>query len=483
MAIFRFGAGGSVPNFHEDAVNTCEVAAAAAAARWAQEVWQAATYRSHNTLTLAQLRSAASTARAQGVHQRWADVKGPAMATLKELTRVGWRWAGPFRWVDHQQQEIVLTRDSPAAIKLRLEEAVQHRQEVLAAQELHDPAMPQGARVAFEPVKKFLKNKKYTPQEKGIVRAAVAGALWPQVRLRRTGVLVDKNCKLCGAAEDTLHHRLWCCPVVEEERVRLVPAACLERGKLAPPTAALYSRGLMQRPADWWPAPAETGQVRTVTVQPDGSMKFLKIDTLTAHVGTGRFFADGFCAPSLFKGLARAAWAVAWEDEEGTLRSIVSGPVWRQWPQTAPASEWAASTMAMVMASGPSEIHQDCLSVVREMARPAQEQSRPRSQYAGLAKEMLTHPYRAQSLLDLGEGPSNAGRGEGSHGETPRGTECRGRYCSKDGPGAAPAAQRRADNAVEAGIGGCPGRVALDGQAPAALARGVEGGVRCCAAC
>eukprot|EP00959_Pyramimonas_sp_CCMP1952_P458645 9476959-Pyramimonas_sp.AAC.1 len=42
--------------------------------------------------------------------------------------------------------------------------------------------------------------------------------LWPLARARAAGYDIPDLCPLCHAPGDTVFHRLWSCPVVEEER-------------------------------------------------------------------------------------------------------------------------------------------------------------------------------------------------------------------------------------------------------------------------
>eukprot|EP00959_Pyramimonas_sp_CCMP1952_P195157 4080861-Pyramimonas_sp.AAC.1 len=65
----------------------------------------------------------------------------------------------------------------------------------------------------------MLQSSKWTPREKGSMKALACSAVWTKSRARSAGYdQGDVLCELCGGADDTLLHRLWRCPACEDIR-------------------------------------------------------------------------------------------------------------------------------------------------------------------------------------------------------------------------------------------------------------------------
>eukprot|EP00959_Pyramimonas_sp_CCMP1952_P384460 8057415-Pyramimonas_sp.AAC.1 len=76
-----------------------------------------------------------------------------------------------------------------------------------------------------------MRSKRYTALEKGSIRNLCCGGAWTADRAAEVGYqLSDEQllCPLCRAHPDSVHHRLYECPVVSETRSELIPPEILE---------------------------------------------------------------------------------------------------------------------------------------------------------------------------------------------------------------------------------------------------------------
>eukprot|EP00959_Pyramimonas_sp_CCMP1952_P275733 5763717-Pyramimonas_sp.AAC.1 len=64
-------------------------------------------------------------------------------------------------------------------------------------------------RGCLDVVHEALATKRFSPLEKGIIRAWSTGALWTRIYARSKGYEFPEFCELCGKARDTMYHRLW----------------------------------------------------------------------------------------------------------------------------------------------------------------------------------------------------------------------------------------------------------------------------------
>ena len=157
---------------------------------------------------------------------------------------------------------------------------------------------------------------------------------------------MDDCCCLCRAGRDTVCHRLNEREATKEQRGRLACPGLLQRALLVGGDSVLYTRGILQHPAEWWPRAAcdETG---TVEVWSERAWKPVALEDL-AGLGAfaGAVYEDGSCSTEVFRELRRAGWGVVAVDEAGRPRFRAFGAVVGL-PQTPQAAEWTSFAAAV----------------------------------------------------------------------------------------------------------------------------------------
>ena len=220
-----------------------------------------------------------------------------------------------------------------------------------------------------------LAGRQLTGKEKGSLRAVASGSIWPQQRLVAQGYATTRACALCGAAEDTIHHRVWSCPAtadLREGHEDLVRDA-LEAG----PDSALFSLGgLLPTRADDKPQANDQ--------QLSGSDFAVPI----FKKGRGTVYYDGSATTPGIPELRRASWAaVQIDDDTGEEVASATGTVPAGWPQTAQAAEHCGLWETAVRTEPGVCTVGDCAGVVNESQRLLQ-QGRPQAweskMYGGL---------------------------------------------------------------------------------------------------
>eukprot|EP00959_Pyramimonas_sp_CCMP1952_P122974 2570863-Pyramimonas_sp.AAC.1 len=63
-------------------------------------------------------------------------------------------------------------------------------------------------RACLDLVHEALASKRFSPLERGTIRAWCCGAVWTRVYARSKGYDFPDVCELCGEARDTMFHRL-----------------------------------------------------------------------------------------------------------------------------------------------------------------------------------------------------------------------------------------------------------------------------------
>ncbi len=184
-----------------------------------------------------------------------------------------------------------------------------------------------------------------TPHHHALLRAFGAQAVWSGTRFRSMGYDVPSACPRCGAASDSLHHRLWERESTKQLRLDVFTDAEIQ-WLHSSPSRAILGLGLQRVPHIPDPLPVglgcEEGQYRSWTI--DGS-------PLSAHFH-GVVFTDGSCIKPGARCWQRAAWAVVKINDEGELMAWASGRVGDQLPQTSPAAE-NVGTLASALLAAP----------------------------------------------------------------------------------------------------------------------------------
>ena len=378
--------------------------AATALVRWAREVWEAATYPRPRGFTLPQCRQRweASLAAEPESRLTWYSVRGPMGAARLEAARLGWQFTGPFSIQTDKGITLLLTQTSPrliaqaatAAYERKLEAklaASWTKPDTTLAPECERAQWTKQARLAAEPIRRFLRSTKHTPNAKATVATAACNGFWPRARLARCRK-ISELCDKCGTAPDTIHHRLWKCPAVDEERKASSTQALRIAAEVAGEHSLLFNRGWMWHPSDAWPEPADALQARfeqfTTADREDVAVELADAREWSLQ---GLVHQDGSCSPHILSELARASWAAVQVDERGHPTARVSGVVPRELPQTAPVSEWCAYAAVCELASAPTTGHQDCLAVTKELQKPLVQQLRHSNMHAGMVRETLRY--------------------------------------------------------------------------------------------
>ncbi|CAK0844078.1 unnamed protein product [Prorocentrum cordatum] len=156
----------------------------------------------------------------------WRQVRGPIGAMFLSLKRIGWSMPSYAQMTNDLGVTFSLATSSPRLIKNLLREAVIRQLCRLSGEKLGV-----GARLCYDSVIRDLSSSKYTPFEKGSIRANVCGACWTKERATQCGYqLQDTSCALCGGPSDSMFHRLWVCldPEVAELRQEIVDPDVLQ---------------------------------------------------------------------------------------------------------------------------------------------------------------------------------------------------------------------------------------------------------------
>ena len=190
----------------------------------------------------------------------------------------------------------------------------------------------------------------------------------------RAGFVTSPNCQLCvrfGLCDPhdpeprhrgTLLHRLWVCPVLEEQRQALVPAWLLAEVRRAvradytmePADLLLYTRALAPSPAAAL-APMPQGATFEWVVHPDSGGEY----------GAGKVYVDGSLLDSDWKladCCARRGWAFAVANELGDVLASARGRP-PSWAAGIHGAELWGLLMAAQTAMPGSAFRTDCLAV------------------------------------------------------------------------------------------------------------------------
>ena len=156
-------------------------------------------------------------------------------------------------------------------------------------------------------------------------------------RLYEVGYDVEVGCPLCGAASDTLFHRLFECEATAALREESLPMGALDAilsgakaphllmgFQLMPPRIRPLSSGLGHEHYETWSHSGEPAE----------------------HLLVGEVFTDGSCYKEGPPTWHRAGWSVVKVAYDGTMTAWMRGAVGDQLPQTSPASEYVAGLAA-----------------------------------------------------------------------------------------------------------------------------------------
>ena len=357
---------------------------------WVAETW-AAQERRPRAATPTELQTSWQMGEDRAV-RRWCDVRGPVDAIRLTLQRLRWTWEGPWDWYDDRGATIDLRQVTPRLMRQMIADAVRRGLERQVGQRLRAKqwhGLPGAASAAA--VNRVLAGKHLTPKEKGSLRAVVSDSIWPQQRLAEHGYETTRLCALCGAAEDTIHHRVWCCPATED--LRKEHADLTTAARAAGPRSALFNLGgLLPSRADDKP------QANDQQVSPCDHT------SPTFQRGRGTVYVDGSATTPGIPELRRASWAaVQIDDDTGEEVASATGTVPAAWPQTAQAAEHCGLWETAVRTEAKVCVVGDCAGVVNESRKL---KTRPDSRaweqkmYGGLWRR-ARQSQALPSLLDM----------------------------------------------------------------------------------
>ncbi len=368
--------------------------------QYARQVWEA-TVRGpreclNGALTLADIdrlwHAACSDAVfAQGTGKRqWHMARGPIAAMRLTLDRVGWSMKSPFTLVDGHGVEIVLTMTAPALLASLLRQAVITALErQVAASIAADDATFEGRRVAVEHVQAQLaRDRKLGRADVAAYKAVSCGAVMTFQRAARLGYLVEDRCPLCGAAGDSIRHRIWRCthPDAVAARCSVAPAWLQREEAAAADSASFWTTGWFPHPADTWPRPAAAPTpIVTYGELPQGDPSSLDTPWNGMH---GLLYVDGSCTTGVFAELRRAGAAVVQRAHGETVVARVRYPLPAPFPQTPQAAEYVALGLSqqLLRAGCTADVASDCLNVVRDATGPYQRAVHARRMHAAIVR-------------------------------------------------------------------------------------------------
>eukprot|EP00959_Pyramimonas_sp_CCMP1952_P183280 3831808-Pyramimonas_sp.AAC.1 len=97
--------------------------------------------------------------------------------------------------------------------------------------------------------KELAKKWHLSEQARVALRTSTIGGQWSQARLHKHGYATDNWCQYCRDCPGTVHHRLWVCPLLQQETEAAVDAGIIQAARASPHNGLLFTRGLMPRGA------------------------------------------------------------------------------------------------------------------------------------------------------------------------------------------------------------------------------------------
>ena len=360
--------------------------------RWAKEVWILQTRAFDWALGWGELRAGWDSVFSRDDHS-WTKVSGPISALRMSLFRLGWTMPGFTTIVDDFGREISLTLSSPKLIKVLCREAVFRSLERDSGDKLKA-----GGRLCWDVPKTLLASRKISGKKKGMIRALSTNACWTAGDAADLGYPVSSLCALGCGCKDTLFHRIWVCPCVQEVRDEHIPSwiqkAALEVSEDDPERAALWLHGSFLHPGDYAPKPLSSDGVNLewhVEALPDPARPGLPPSIVPNNGFWGHIFMDGSCYKHAVRELSRAGFAVVMVSDDGKLLGVLKGPVWAPWPQTPQASEFVALMWSALYTEAPADCYSDCSNVVLLQSLGVAEALGAKRQYAGCVLQARHH--------------------------------------------------------------------------------------------
>ncbi len=339
--------------------------------------------------------------RADGRRRDWSAVKGPIGAMVLTLHRLGWRMSSPFMLINDWNEEVPLTKVSPAMLADMLRDATRRAIEhYLGAKAAANDEEFVGRRLCLDQVKAQLQSdKKLSAAGRAAVRSVICNAVMTYSRAAATGYLVEDVCPLCGCAGDTLHHRIWGCmhPEVVAARQAAAPQWLRDEVARRPRSQSRWVTGAIPHPGDLWPRPA-SGTAPEAVYEGHGEPPLCPggVPRLS-----GKVYVDGSCSTHCIHELRRAATSLVTIGADEQTRWRISLPVPAPVPQTSQAAEFVAVPLLHAYLGAAEEkldVGSDCSNVVRSCVGPAVKALAAGMRYSGIIKPALADPRWARAV-------------------------------------------------------------------------------------
>ena len=195
---------------------------------------------------------------------------------------------------------------------------------------------------------KVLASPTLTKQERGSLLIFLTQGIWTKARAKDAGYDIDTQCE-CGAAADGLRHRLFQCPISQEERDRALSPD--EQDLIQHGRDPLLKFGFQIRPDFNVCAPCGTGLADCQFWCDDPNVTL-------EEAFAGPVYVDGSCDNSIHLAYHAAGWAVV-SMKDGKPYAILSGQVGDLYTQCSGVAEMLAVIAACTISPLVTEVHTD----------------------------------------------------------------------------------------------------------------------------
>ncbi len=372
----------------------------APALQYARQVWEAAVRgpdQLNGGMTLAELSRVWHGAQRDDLLQqdrrKWTLTRGPISTLLLTLHRVRWSMPAPFVMRDHNGEDIILTKVTPAMLAHMLRAAVVAELECREGARIaaRDPAFI-GRRVGVDHVVSQLQHdRKMTAADKAAYKSVVCGALMTYSRAAAGGYLVADRCPLCGHPGDTVRHRIWrCChPDAVRARNAVAPRWLQQEQERRAESDSFWTTGWLPHPADTWPAPAATPNALIIYGETEEGEEPRNEEDRRGLQGT--VYGDGSCTTHVYPELRRAATSVVQRQPGDRVVKRIQCPVAAPLPQTPQPAEYMVVALVQQLAQQERcvDLAVDCLNVVRDSSLPFRTAAGARRMHGGIMRLAL----------------------------------------------------------------------------------------------
>ena len=283
-------------------------------------------------------------------------VNGPISALHRTLHKAGWVFTGPLFLITKAGRALHLPTVCPARVAklfaFDLKQTIIHRD----ITRLHVRSHTDNARNLFEHGLFFqpLLNmyKRLDSFSASMLQNIVCNGIFTNTDLLSLGYDVSPDCPSCGLAHDTIFHRCYSCPAIEQRAVLALGQPLFDKIIAEGSDSLLANRCLLPTPC-FSSRPSQHTIIKYINFGP-GS---------TFHPDQGRIFGDGSCLSPHKGPLARAGFACVQVCEAGDILKAVYGCLPASLPQSSQAAEFAALGCAFDCSEGAAYVG-DCSNVI-----------------------------------------------------------------------------------------------------------------------